>query len=79
MSLTTLIEARDLVKDFGATRVIHGVSLDILRGETLGLVGESGSGKSTIARFLLWLIEHRRQYSLPQRRGIAARTYEFCN
>ncbi|HSY36709.1 MAG TPA: ATP-binding cassette domain-containing protein [Acidobacteriaceae bacterium] len=57
MSPTPLIEARDLVKDFGSTRVIHGVSLDITRGETLGLVGESGSGKSTIARLLLRLIE----------------------
>jgi ABC-type glutathione transport system ATPase component len=52
-----LIAARDLVKDFGSTRVIHGVSLNINRGETLGLVGESGSGKSTIARLLLRLIE----------------------
>jgi ABC-type glutathione transport system ATPase component len=54
---TALIEARDLVKDFGTTRVIHGVSLAVTRGETLGLVGESGSGKSTIARLLLRLIE----------------------
>ncbi|MGA7157944.1 MAG: ATP-binding cassette domain-containing protein [Acidobacteriaceae bacterium] len=52
-----LLEARDLVKDFGSTRVIHGVSLTIMRGETLGLVGESGSGKSTVARLLLRLIE----------------------
>ncbi len=57
MHPTPLLEARDLVKDFGSTRVIHGVSLNILRGETLGLVGESGSGKSTIARLLLRLIE----------------------
>jgi peptide/nickel transport system ATP-binding protein len=57
MSPTPLIEARDLVKDFGSARVIHGVSLDVMRGETLGLVGESGSGKSTIARLLLRLIE----------------------
>jgi peptide/nickel transport system ATP-binding protein len=57
MSPEPLLEARDLVKDFGSTRVIHGVSLDIMRGETLGLVGESGSGKSTIARLLLRLIE----------------------
>ena len=56
-STTPLLEARDLVKDFGSTRVIHGVSLDVMRGETLGLVGESGSGKSTIARLLLRLIE----------------------
>jgi peptide/nickel transport system ATP-binding protein len=57
MSPQPLLEARDLVKDFGATRVIHGVSLNVMRGETLGLVGESGSGKSTIARLLLRLIE----------------------
>jgi ABC-type glutathione transport system ATPase component len=57
MPPTPLLEARDLVKDFGSTRVIHGVSLDVMRGETLGLVGESGSGKSTIARLLLRLIE----------------------
>ena len=57
MSPTPLLEARDLVKDFGSTRVIHGVSLNVMRGETLGLVGESGSGKSTIARLLLRLIE----------------------
>jgi ABC-type glutathione transport system ATPase component len=57
MPPTPLLEARELVKDFGSTRVIHGVSFDIMRGETLGLVGESGSGKSTIARLLLRLIE----------------------
>ncbi len=57
MSPQPLLEARDLVKDFGSTRVIHGVSLNVMRGETLGLVGESGSGKSTIARLLLRLIE----------------------
>jgi ABC-type glutathione transport system ATPase component len=57
MSPEPLLEARDLVKDFGSSRVIHDVSLTIMRGETLGLVGESGSGKSTIARLLLRLIE----------------------
>ncbi len=57
MSLIPLLEARDLVKDFGSTRVIQGVSLQVMRGETLGLVGESGSGKSTVARLLLRLIE----------------------
>ncbi|WP_219844430.1 ATP-binding cassette domain-containing protein [Microbacterium sp. MYb66] len=36
--------------------VLRGVSLDIRRGETLGLVGESGSGKTTIGRAVLGLV-----------------------
>ncbi len=52
-----LLVARGLVKKYGATTVVDGVSLGIGRGETLGLVGESGSGKSTVARMMMRLVE----------------------
>jgi ABC-type glutathione transport system ATPase component len=52
-----LVEAAGLTKEYGARRVVDGVSFSIRRGETLGLVGESGSGKSTVARMLLRLVE----------------------
>ena len=57
-----LLEVRDLRKSFrvpnaGKKRLtaLDGITLDLKRGETLGLVGESGCGKSTLARTLLML------------------------
>jgi peptide/nickel transport system ATP-binding protein len=45
---------------FGRKQPVHaaqGVSIEIRRGEVLGIVGESGSGKSTVARCIARLIE----------------------
>ena len=41
----------------GAVRAVDGVSLEVKRGETLGLVGESGCGKSTFARAVIRLVD----------------------
>ena len=40
----------------GSTRAVNGVSLEIARGEIVGLVGESGCGKSVTARSILGLV-----------------------
>ncbi len=44
-------------RQVGAVRAVDGVSLEVKRGETLGLVGESGCGKSTFARAVIRLVE----------------------
>jgi peptide/nickel transport system ATP-binding protein len=56
--MSTLLEAQDLSKTFGnGVRAVTQVSLQVSKGETLGIVGESGCGKSTTAKMLLRLLE----------------------
>jgi len=49
--------ARGWLRREDAVPAAKGISLQIRRGETLGIVGESGSGKSTVARCIARLIE----------------------
>jgi polar amino acid transport system ATP-binding protein len=47
---TPMVKAEGVCKNFGALRVLKGVTLEIGRGQVLVLVGPSGSGKSTFLR-----------------------------
>jgi ABC-2 type transport system ATP-binding protein len=51
------VEAIDLVKDFGETRAVDGVSLAVPAGSIFGLLGPNGAGKTTMLRMLLGIID----------------------
>lgn len=48
----TLVEVRQLRKQFGDTEVLRGIDLNVREGEVVVIVGASGSGKSTLLRCL---------------------------
>jgi phospholipid/cholesterol/gamma-HCH transport system ATP-binding protein len=50
-----MISLRDVRVSYGEVEILHGISFDVKRGETLVILGGSGSGKSTLLRTLVGL------------------------
>lgn len=50
-----MISLRELRVNYGAREILHGLSFEVMRGETLVILGGSGSGKSTLLRTLVGL------------------------
>ncbi len=54
-----IVEAQDVHAWYGSSHVLHGVGLQIARGQTVGLLGRNGMGKSTLIRTLLGHVAQR--------------------
>lgn len=52
----SLLEIRDLTKTIGRRKIVDRLSLDVERGEIVGLVGPNGAGKTTTIRMMVGLI-----------------------
>ena len=50
-----VLEVKNLVKNFGSTKVLKDISFSMEKGEVLAIIGSSGSGKTTVLRCLNFL------------------------
>ncbi|MFQ6671926.1 MAG: ABC transporter ATP-binding protein [Candidatus Tectimicrobiota bacterium] len=50
------IVVQDVDAGYGAVRVLHGVSIDVLEGETVVLLGTNGNGKSTLIKCIMGMV-----------------------
>ena len=57
MNAPVVIEARNLVKRFGAIEAVRGIDLEVRRGEIFGFLGPNGAGKSTTINILCTLLK----------------------
>src|ERR1700736_4144680 len=55
ISPEVMLSWRGLRVSYGDREILHGVSFDVMRGETMVILGGSGSGKSTLLRTLVGL------------------------
>ncbi len=53
--MMTVLEVKNMKKDFGKTKVLKGVSFSVEEGQVVAIIGSSGSGKTTLLRCLNFL------------------------
>jgi branched-chain amino acid transport system ATP-binding protein len=76
--MTALLDIRELSAWYGASQVLHGVTLRIEPGEALALVGRNGSGRSTLARAIMGLVRRDGELRFAGQSLAGLRTFEIA-
>ena len=62
--MSSLVQARNVSKNYGAVRAVDDVSFDVEKGRITGLIGPNGAGKTTLLKALLGLTDCQGQLSV---------------
>lgn len=54
--MSSLLSVQQVSMQFGSQKVLHGIDLDVQRGQTVCLIGESGCGKTVMLKLLIGLL-----------------------
>lgn len=57
MNTKIVLDIQELVKDYGTTRAVDGISFSVNTGEVVGLLGPNGAGKTTTISMVLGVLE----------------------
>jgi phospholipid/cholesterol/gamma-HCH transport system ATP-binding protein len=55
-SADPIVSLQQVSMQFGSTRILHAIDLDVPRGQTLGIIGESGCGKTVLLKLIVGLL-----------------------
>jgi branched-chain amino acid transport system ATP-binding protein len=74
--MTALLRVDSLDAFYGASQILHGVDLEVKRGEQMALIGRNGMGKTTLLRTLMGLVPQCRGGLIFHGRDIARKPPE---
>jgi branched-chain amino acid transport system ATP-binding protein len=58
--MTALLKVEQLDAFYGVSQILHGIDLEVMRGEQVALIGRNGMGKTTLLRSLMGLVSRYR-------------------
>jgi ABC-2 type transport system ATP-binding protein len=70
----TFIDAKNVSKKYGSTKVLSDINLKISSGEIVGLIGPNGAGKSTLLKAIMGLIKYSGDLSIFDQNPFKNRT-----
>ncbi len=74
-----MLEVRDLHAYYGKSHILHGLHLDVRKGEIVSLLGRNGVGRSTALKAIMGLVQHRGAVRFKGREISGLKAYQIAH